>query len=65
MQGLNARGMWERYLAEEGEIEAEASVRAAACEYAANFSTHPKARCVTAWQRDELAAAACQVAAVR
>ncbi|WP_304441179.1 hypothetical protein [Cupriavidus sp. YR651] len=57
--------MWERYLAEEGEIEAEASVRAAACEYAANFSTHPKARCVTAWQRDELAAAACQVAAVR
>lgn len=59
IQGLHARGMWERYLAEEGEIEAEADARAAAdSEEAAAFSRHPKVRRVTAWLRDELAAAA-------
>ncbi|MEN7527702.1 phage integrase family protein [Cupriavidus sp. DL-D2] len=51
--------MWDRYLAEEGEIEAEADARAAADGGEADaFSRHPKVRRVTAWLRDELAAAA-------
>lgn len=60
VQGLNARPMWERYLAEEGEIEAEADARAAAAagDDGAAFAAHPKVRRVTAWLRSELAAAA-------
>ncbi|MBF6989414.1 phage integrase family protein [Cupriavidus sp. IK-TO18] len=58
VQGLNARPMWERYLAEEGEIEAEANALTAAGDGASAFAAHPKVRRVTAWLRAELAAAA-------
>ncbi|AOY97686.1 integrase (plasmid) [Cupriavidus sp. USMAA2-4] len=75
IQGLHARPMWERYLAEEGEIEADAelvaSLPATADDQAVQtdgdrlevraaraFAGHPKVRRVTAWLRDELAAAA-------
>ncbi|MDF3883940.1 phage integrase family protein [Cupriavidus basilensis] len=69
IQGLHARPMWERYLPDEGEIEAEAELAAAAPEAgddeatledraARRFASHPKVRRVTAWLRGELAAAA-------
>ncbi|WP_059414610.1 phage integrase family protein [Cupriavidus basilensis] len=64
IQGMPARPMWERYLAEEGEIEDEAPATAAAGDStttdaaAARFADHPKVRRVTAWLRGELAAAA-------
>ncbi|WP_416047486.1 phage integrase family protein [Cupriavidus basilensis] len=72
IQGLNARPMWERYLAEEGEVEAErdAGLAAAKMDEGAGdmeaaggdgneaFAGHPKVRRVTAWLRAELAAAA-------
>jgi hypothetical protein len=71
IQGLHARAMWERYLMEEGEIEAdqellarspegeegaEADIEADPAAHA--FATHPKVRRVTAWLRSELVAAA-------
>ncbi|EHP40346.1 putative integrase/recombinase protein [Cupriavidus basilensis OR16] len=65
IQGLNARPMWERYLAEEGEVEAERDAALATAEpdaameaAARAFAGHPKVRRVTAWLRSELAAAA-------
>ncbi|WP_232346500.1 phage integrase family protein [Cupriavidus sp. USMAA2-4] len=60
VQGLHARPMWERYLAEEGEIEAEQEAAAASEEEepAAQFARHPKVRRVTTWLRAELRAAA-------
>lgn len=59
IQGLHARGMWERYLAEEGEIEVEEDARAVTEGGVADaFSRHPKVKRITAWLRDELAAAA-------
>lgn len=66
IQGLHARPMWERYLAEEGEIEADAELLAARTEGdqdgteagARAFAAHPKVRRVTAWLRSELTAAA-------
>lgn len=69
LQGLHARPMWERYLADQGEIEAEAELTAAAPvagddeatledRAARAFAGHPKVRRVTAWLRGELAAAA-------
>ncbi|GAI52215.1 unnamed protein product, partial [marine sediment metagenome] len=69
IQGLHARPMWERYLLDEGEIEAEADHAEAAPgesgdaatspdRAARGFAGHPKVRRVTAWLRGELAAAA-------
>ncbi|MFJ1254149.1 phage integrase family protein [Cupriavidus sp. CuC1] len=69
IQGLHARPMWERYLLDEGEIEAEAELAArgpggvddelpAQDRAARSFAGHPKVRRVTAWLRGELAAAA-------
>ncbi|CAG9185989.1 phage integrase family protein [Cupriavidus pampae] len=68
VQGLHARAMWERYLLEEGEIEADAQLLADAVPdsdaspsidpAARAFAAHPKVRRVTAWLRGELAAAA-------
>ena len=69
IQGLHARPMWERYLLDEGEIEAEAELASAARDAgddeapledraARLFAGHPKVRRVTAWLRGELAAAA-------
>lgn len=60
--------MWERYLMEEGEIEADAQLLASAAResgaqsegdaVARAFAAHPKVRRVTAWLRGELSAAA-------
>src|SRR5437868_8697697 len=59
IQGLHARPMWDRYLAEEGEIEEEQDAAAGTPDAAAlAFAGHPKVRRVTAWLRHELAAAA-------
>ncbi|MBY4898627.1 tyrosine-type recombinase/integrase [Cupriavidus sp. AU9028] len=58
IQGLHARPMWERYLAEEGEIEAEGPALNTESEDEAAFAGYPKVRRVTAWLRGELAAAA-------
>jgi site-specific recombinase XerD len=69
IQGLHARPMWDRYLPDEGEIEAEAELAAAAPvagddearledRTARAFASHPKVRRFTAWLRGELAAAA-------
>lgn len=60
IQGLHARPMWERYLAEEGEIEAPAAGAGSPDDdtQAQQFASHPKVRRVTAWLRTELAAAA-------
>ncbi|MGY2488215.1 phage integrase family protein [Cupriavidus sp. CP313] len=71
IQGLHARPMWERYLAEEGEIEADAELVARLpaadddrgeggqnTQAARAFAAHPKVRRVTTWLRDELSAAA-------
>lgn len=66
IQGLHARPMWERYLADEGEIEADAELLAVPTDGdydggdagARAFAAHPKVRRVTAWLRSELAAAA-------
>jgi site-specific recombinase XerD len=72
IQGLHARPMWERYLADEGEIENDSEL--VGQEVSGNdadgqdgnhesltaraFASHPKVRRVTAWLREELAAAA-------
>lgn len=60
IQGLHARPMWERYLTEEGDIEAEVvGSRDNDPEAGAQaFAAHPKVRRITAWLRTELAAAA-------
>lgn len=68
IQGLHARAMWERYLMEEGEIEADQELLARSPEAeeadidtdpaAHAFAAHPKVRRVTAWLRSELVAAA-------
>ncbi|MBU67009.1 MAG: integrase [Cupriavidus sp.] len=66
IQGLHARPMWERYLADEGEIEADAELLAVRTDGdndgadagARAFAAHPKVRRVTAWLRSELEAAA-------
>ncbi len=51
VQGLDARPMWTRYLAIDGELEAQAELTQE------TFAAHPKVRRMTAWLRAELAAA--------
>lgn len=51
VQGLDARPMWTRYLAIDGELEAQAELMQE------TFAAHPKVRRMTAWLRAELAAA--------
>ncbi|WP_057395295.1 phage integrase family protein, partial [Ralstonia solanacearum] len=51
IQGLDARPMWTRYLAIDGEIEAQAELTQQ------DFAEHPKVRRMTAWLRAEFAAA--------
>ncbi|QWF62953.1 site-specific integrase (plasmid) [Ralstonia solanacearum] len=51
IQSLDARPMWARYLAIDGEIEAEES------QTQEDFAAHPKVRRMTAWLRAEFAAA--------
>ncbi|CAJ0682027.1 MULTISPECIES: phage integrase family protein [Ralstonia] len=51
VQGLDARPMWARYLAIDGELEAQAELTQE------TFVAHPKVRRMTAWLRAELAAA--------
>lgn len=51
VQGLDARPMWARYLAIDGELEAQAELTQE------SFVAHPKVRRLTAWLRAELAAA--------
>lgn len=71
IQGLHARAMWNRYLAEEGDVEADQALLARtdlpeeadagdtpAEKAASAFAAHPKVRRVTAWLRSELIAAA-------
>lgn len=59
VQGLHGRPMWERYLADEGEIAGGATVADGS---AAAFANHPKVRRVSAWLRLELSAAATRAA---
>lgn len=51
VQGLDARPMWARYLAIDGELEAQAELTQE------TFAAHPKVRRMTGWLRTELAAA--------
>ncbi|WP_247351035.1 phage integrase family protein [Ralstonia pseudosolanacearum] len=51
IQGLDARPMWARYLAVDGEIEAEGTLTQE------DFAAHPKVRRMSAWLRAEFAAA--------